>query len=64
MRFKVTEGEHVGKTILRTWTFGPRALSYTTRDLEPFGLTTQAKLLSPFPEPGCDYRVRLTICSN
>ena len=27
----------------------------------PFGLTTSAKLLSPFPEPGRDYIVRLVV---
>src|SRR4051794_2761096 len=48
MRFEVTEGAHVGKTVPRTWTFGPKALPYTKRDLAPFGLTTSAKLLSPF----------------
>jgi len=61
MRFEVTEGEHRGKTAIRTWTFGPKALAYTKRDLSPFGLTTTAKLLSPFPEPGRDYLVRLVV---
>ena len=27
----------------------------------PFGLTTSAKLLSPFPEPGREYHVRLVV---
>jgi hypothetical protein len=61
LRFQVTEGEHVGKTVIRTWTFGPKALAYTKRDLTPFGLTTSAKLLSPFPEPGREYLVRLVV---
>jgi hypothetical protein len=61
LRFEVTEGEHAGKTIIRTWTFGPKALPYTKRDLGPFGLTTSAKLLSPFPEAGREYLVRLVV---
>ncbi len=43
LRFEITEGEHVGKTVIRTWTFGPKALAYTKRDLAPFGLTTTAQ---------------------
>ncbi|MFM8272963.1 MAG: DUF669 domain-containing protein [Gemmata sp.] len=61
LRFEVTEGPHAGKTIIRTWTFGAKALPYTKRDLSPFGLTTTAKLLSPFPEPGREYVVRLVV---
>lgn len=61
MRFAVTEGEHEGRTVLRTWTFGPKAIEYTKRDLAPFGLTTSAKLLAPFPEPGREYLVRLVV---
>jgi hypothetical protein len=61
LRFEVTEGEHAGKTVVRTWTFSPRALPYTKRDLASLGLTTSAKLLSPFPEPGREYSVRLVV---
>lgn len=61
LRFEITEGEHARKTLIRTWTFGPRALAYTKRDLSPFGLTTTAKLLSPFPEPGREYQCRLVV---
>ena len=61
LRFEVTEGEHAGKSVIRTWTFGAKALPYTKRDLSPFALTTTAKLLSPFPEPGREYRVRLVV---
>jgi hypothetical protein len=61
LRFEIAEGPHAGKTIVRTWTFGARALPYTKRDLAPFGLTTSAKLLSPFPEPGREYLVRLVV---
>ena len=61
LQFEITEGEHAGKTVLRTWTFGPKALPYTKRDLAAFGLTTSAKLLSPFPEPGREYRVQLVV---
>lgn len=61
LRFEVTEGPHAGKTVIRTWTFGAKALPYTKRDLSPFGLTTTAKLLSAFPEPGREYLVRLVV---
>jgi hypothetical protein len=36
-------------------------LPYARRDLAPFGLTTSAALLSPFPEPGREYVVRLVV---
>lgn len=61
LRFGVTEGEHQGKTVVRTWTFSPKAVTYTKRDLAPFGLTSTAKLLSPFPEDGREYHVRLVV---
>lgn len=61
MRFAVTEGEHEGRTVLRTWTFGPKALPYSKRDLAPFGLNSSAKLLAPFPEAGREYLVRLVV---
>jgi hypothetical protein len=61
LRFEVTEGPNAGKTVIRTWTFGPKALPYTKRDLAPFGLTSSVKLLSPFPEPGREYLVRLVV---
>jgi len=61
LRFEVTDGPDAGKTIVRTWTFGAKALPYTKRDLAPFGLTTTAKLLSHFPEVGREYLVRLVV---
>jgi hypothetical protein len=61
LRFVIAEGEHAGKTVIRTWTFSERALPYTKRDLTALGLTSSAKLLSPFPEPGRDYIVRLVV---
>ena len=61
MRFEVTEGEHAGKTIPRTWTFGPKALGYTKLALAPFGLTTKAQLFLPFPEAGREYHCRLVV---
>ncbi len=61
MRFEVTEGDQTGKTVIRTWTFSEKAMPYTKRDLAPFGLTTQSQLLSPFPEPGREYHVRLVV---
>ena len=61
IRFEVTEGDHAGKTVTRTWTFGPKALPYTRRELAAFGLTTKAQLLSPFPRGGAEYLVRLAV---
>ncbi len=61
LRFEVTEGEHKGKTVVRTWTMSEKAVAYTKRDLAPFGFTATAKLLSPFPEAGRDYFVRLVV---
>jgi len=61
IRLEVTEGEHTGKTLVRTWTFGAKALPYTKRDLALFGLVTSAQLLSPFPPAGKEYFVRLVI---
>lgn len=61
LRFEVTEGEQKGKTILRTWTFGAKALPYTKRDLTPFGLATSSALRSPFPPAGREYLVRLVV---
>jgi hypothetical protein len=61
LRFEITEGGQKGQTVIRTWTFSPKAIAYTKRDLAPFGLTTSAKLLSPFPEAGREYFVRLVV---
>lgn len=63
MKFEVTEGPQAGQTVIRTWTFSEKAIRYTRRDLEPFGLITTAKLLSPFPEPGREYVVRLAVAA-
>jgi hypothetical protein len=61
LRFEISEGACAKRTVIRTWTFGPKALSYTKRDLAPFGLTTAAQLLCPFPEAGREYLVRLVV---
>jgi hypothetical protein len=61
MKFEVTEGPQTGKTIVRTWTFGAKALSYTKRDLALFGLSSTASLLSPFPPVGREYHIRLVV---
>lgn len=61
VRFEIAGGEQDGKTVVRTYTFGPKAIGYTKRDLAAFGLTNSAQLLSPFPEPGREYRVRLVV---
>ncbi|TPW00842.1 MAG: hypothetical protein FD124_3891, partial [Alphaproteobacteria bacterium] len=61
MRFEVSEGPHAGKTVIRTFTFTAKALGYSKAALAPFGLTTSAQLLSPFPRAGREYRVRLVV---
>lgn len=61
LRFEITEGGQTGKTVIRTWTFGAKALPYTQRDLAHFGLATSEQLLSPFPEAGREYFVRLVV---
>ena len=61
LRFEIAEGEHNGKSVIRIWTFGAKAVVYTKRDLSAFGLTTRAQLLSPFPEAGREYLVRLVV---
>ncbi len=61
LRFEISEGPNAGRTLIRTWTFGPKAVQYAKKELAPFGLTTKAKLLSPFPEIGKEYVVRLVV---
>ena len=61
MRFEIADGDQAGRTVIRTWTFGSKAMPYSKRDLAPFGLTTSAALLSPFPEAGREYLVRLVV---
>ena len=61
MRFEIAEGEQAGKTVQRIWTITPKSATYVRRDLLPFGLTTPEQLLSPFPELGKEYFVRLVV---
>lgn len=61
LKFEITDGPHAGRTVARTWTFSEAAMRYTKRDLLPFGLTTSAALLSPFPPAGREYLVRLVV---
>jgi hypothetical protein len=61
MRFEITDGEHVGKTAIRTWTFTGYGLKLAMAELPPFGLTTPGQLLTQFPEPGREYVVRLVV---
>ncbi len=61
LSFRVTEGPESGSTIRWYRSFSANALSYSKRDIAPFGLTTQAKLLSPFPEAGREYHCRLVV---
>jgi len=61
LRFEVTEGPQAGRTLVRKWTFSPKALPYTRRALALFGLTSSALLRSPFPPAGKEYLVRLFV---
>jgi len=61
MKFEIVEGPQTGKTAIRIWTFGAKALPYSKRDLAPFALTTSAKLLEPFPSADKDVFVRLVV---
>jgi hypothetical protein len=61
VKFRIIEGPYAGRFAFRTWSFSERALAYAKRDLSLFGLTTSARLLSPFPEPGREYRVKLWV---
>jgi len=61
LKFEVADGPNAGKTVIRTWTFSSKAMPYTKRDLAPFGLTTSAALLSPFPAAGREYLVKLVV---
>lgn len=61
VRFVISEGPQTGRTLIRTWTFSPKALPYSKRDLAVFGLATSAQLLSPFPPPGKEYHARLVV---
>ena len=61
LTFKITDGPHAGRTLIKTWSFSARALAYTKRDLAAFGLQTSQQLLSPFPECGKEYIVRLVV---
>lgn len=64
IRFEVADGPHAGKAITRIWTFGPRAIGYSKRDLAIFGLTTSAQLLSPFPPIGKEITCRLIVATQ
>jgi len=57
----LVEGQQAGKTLVWIKTFGPKALTYSKRDLAQLGLTTQAQLLSPFPPGGKQYLCRLLV---
>lgn len=61
MVFEVSEGEHRGRRVSRTWTFSQKAIAYAKRDLAAFGLTTSKQLLSPFPPTGREVYVKLTV---
>ena len=61
LKFEIDDGPHVGNSLIRMFFFSEKAIGYTKRDLAPFGLTTTAQLLSPFPEPGREYLVRLVV---
>src|SRR5262245_2399616 len=59
--FEVSEGEHRGRRVSRTWVFTEKAIGYAKRDLAEFGLTTSKQLLEPFPPTSCEVYCRLTV---
>jgi len=59
--FEVTEGEHKGRRVSRTWVFTQKATAYSKRDLAIFGLTTAKQLLEPWPPLGCEMYCRLMV---
>jgi hypothetical protein len=61
VKFRIVEGPYAGRFAFRTWSFSERALPYARRDLAALGLTSSAKLLGAFPEPGREYRVKLWV---
>jgi hypothetical protein len=61
LTFVISDGPHAGRTVAKTFVFTPKSLPYSKRDLAAFGLTTARQLLSPFPEPGKEYIVRLVV---
>jgi len=61
LTFVISDGPHAGRTVAKTFAFTPKSLPYSKRDLAAFGLTTSKQLLSPFPESGKEYIVRLVV---
>ena len=61
LKFEITDGPQAGNTLIRMFFFSEKAIGYSKRDLAPFGLTSTAQLLSPFPDAGREYLVRLVV---
>src|SRR6478735_3436370 len=61
MVFEVTEGQHQGRRVSRTWTFTDKAIGYSKRDLAAFGLATKAQILDVFPPLGQEVYCRLFV---
>lgn len=61
MTFEVSEGEHKGERVSRTWVFSEKAIGYAKRDLAVFGLTTSKHLLEVYPPIGREVYVKLLV---
>lgn len=62
VEYEITDGDHAGRRVMQWLTFStPQKLAEAERVLGVFGLATPEQLLSPFPEAGKAYRVRLTL---
>lgn len=59
--FEVTDGEHRGRRVSRTWVFTEKAIGYAKRDLAAFGLTTGKQLLEQWPPLGSEVYCRLIV---
>ena len=59
--FEVSEGEHKGRRVPRTYVFTDKAVTYSKRDLAPFRLTTAKQFLEPWPPLGIEVYCRLLL---
>lgn len=62
IEYEIESGDHAGRKVTQWFNLSDaRLLAASERVLGVFGLATPEQLLSPFPEAGKAYRVRLTL---
>src|SRR5262245_57733360 len=49
IEFRVTDGEYAGRRVWKFFAFTPKAAAISRRDLEKFGITSQAQLAVELP---------------